>query len=274
MTDDTIWKLDIQPGNSQATFDSFLSSLNMVKDRLGQVGQAGENFDKLASFQTKAGEAAAKLQVAQANAAAALKKAQDAATGGTASAEQIAQAQAKAGLAAAKVETAQNNLSKAMSNVQTEGDRLATAMKEDAEASQNTSTAMDTLRAAAANVGEGISSTITWLQDFASKAVISAGEFVSSFQGVETEITVVEEKAAEASDSMLSKFKGAAGGISGFFSEAGLAIMGVQATFQTIQSAITAVIGPAETYQGILQQTNNVIKSTGDVSGMTAKSVA
>src|SRR6185295_4074036 len=122
MADQTIWKLDLQAGNSDAILKSFENSLNIAKDRINQVVAAGQNFDKLSSFQSKASEAAKKLEVAQAQAALALKKAQDAAQGGKVSAEQLALMQAKAGLAAEKVTTAENALGIAMSKVQIESD--------------------------------------------------------------------------------------------------------------------------------------------------------
>lgn len=129
MAEETIWKLDIQPGSSQATLKAFENSLTAVKDRIAQVASAGENFQKLDTLQTKAAEAAKRLEVAQASAAVALKKAQDATDGGKASAEQIALAQARAALAAQKIETAENAVSVAMQKTKAEADRLAAAME-------------------------------------------------------------------------------------------------------------------------------------------------
>lgn len=124
MADSTIWKLDIQPGNSQATLKAFEDSLKTVKDRLGQVGAAGQNFDKLNTLQTKSAEVAKRLDVAQASAAVALKKANDMALAGTASAQDIALAQSRAALAAQKVQTAEDSLTVSMQKVVAESNKL------------------------------------------------------------------------------------------------------------------------------------------------------
>lgn len=179
MADETIWKLDITPGNSQSILKSFENSLNSVKDRMVQVGQSGQNFEKLSSFQQKAAEAAKKLEVAQASAALALKKAEDAASGGKVSAEQLALAQARAGLAAQKVETAQNNLSVAMNKVQAEGQRLATAMSEDSETTNIFARAAEMAKGALSSLSSGMSSAISHMGELSSKSESSGGGFLN-----------------------------------------------------------------------------------------------
>ena len=208
MVDDTIWKLDITPGNSQATLKAFENSLNAVKNQIGQVTKAGENFDKLSAFQTKAAEAGKKLEVAQASAAVALKKAQDAALGGKASAEQVALAQAKAGLAAEKVQTAQNNLSTAMNKVQAEGQRLAAAMTEDSEKTSIFTRAIEMAKGALSGLTSGMSSTTSHMSELSSKTESSGGGFLD------------------------------------FASKAGMAFMGVQGLIQGVIQLGGVLLGP------------------------------
>jgi hypothetical protein len=252
-----------------------------LMDLASRANAAGLDISKLSTLQAKAAESAAKLGVAESQYASAQQKANELIQSGTASAEQIVLAQAKAALSAEKVNVAENAVYVAMQKVNTESDRLNVALKENADAAISTSSAMDIVKGAMANVGEGMQSAITWMSDFASKAVSSAGEFVSSFNGVSDEMTMVSDKmvtteatAKESSGGFLSGFKNAAGGILDFGSKVGFALMGVQMGVQMVSGAVAAVIGPAEAYQEILKQTNDVLKSTQGAAGMSAQAVA
>jgi tape measure domain-containing protein len=202
MTDQTIWKLDLQAGNSDAILKSFANSLNVAKDKINQVVAAGENFSKLDSFQQKAAEAAKKLEVAQASAALALKKAQDAASGGKVSAEQLALMQAKAGLAAEKVGTAENALGSAMAKVQGESDRLAKAMQEETRSADSFANAINAIKGVLGNVATQ------------AKAAFSGIAYATSH--VKAAFSSVSELASSAGSSIFNGFKNAATGIRDF----------------------------------------------------------
>jgi tape measure domain-containing protein len=184
MADETIWKLDIQQGNSQATLKAFENSLNAVKAQIGQVTAAGQNFEKLETFQVKAAEAGKRLEVAQASAAVALKKAQEAAAGGKASTEQIELAQARAALAAQKVETAENAVSVAMNKAQAEADRLAKAMQEDAEKTNIFGHAVESAKSGLSGMLGHITGMAGGLLDFGSKVGMTIFGLQNLYQGV------------------------------------------------------------------------------------------
>jgi hypothetical protein len=252
-----------------------------LMDLASRANAAGLDISKLSTLQAKAAESAARLGVAESQYASAQQKANELIQSGTASAEQIALAQSKAALSAEKVNVAENAVYVAMEKVNTESNRLNVALKENADAAISTASAMDIVKSAMANVGEGMQSAINWMSDFASKAVSSAGEFVSSFNSVSDEMTMVSDKmvtteatAKESSGGFLSGFKNAAGGILDFGSKVGFALMGVQMGVQMVSGAVTAVIGPAEAYQEVLKQTNDVLKSTQGAAGMSAQAIA
>lgn len=108
---------------------AFESATKSTQDLMQRAEEAGLNVSKLANFQAKAGEAAARLDVAQASAAIALQKADDMALSGSASAEQIALAQAKAALAAERVNTTEIAAGLAMQKASEEADRLAAELE-------------------------------------------------------------------------------------------------------------------------------------------------
>lgn len=275
--DETIWKLNLQAGNSDAILQSFSNSLSVAKDRINQVVAAGENFSKLDSFQTKASEAAKKLELAQANAALALKKAQDAASGGKVSAEQLAVMQARAGVAAENVTKAENALGAAMANTQLEADRLQTAMAEEENKCESLGKVFTFLKDTASSAASGISTGFNVVKDAIGVATEKVQSFASNMQtdmeSARTQMVETEATSNEVADGIFSKFKNAAGGISDLFSKAGFAISGVQMVIQTVSTAISAVIGPAEQYQEVLKQTNDVIKSTGGAAGLSAQQI-
>src|SRR6185295_11293634 len=277
MADQTIWKLDLQAGNSDAILKSFENSLNVAKDRINQVVAAGENFSKLDTFQQKAAEAAKKLEVAQAQAALALKKAQDAAQGGKVSAEQLALMQAKAGLAAENVTAKENALGVAMSKVQLEADRLQTAMAEEAAKSDFLAKAFTFLKESAETAASGIQAGFEGVQNVVGIVTEKVSNFAANMrenmESARSEIVETETVSNEASGGMFSKFQGAGGGLLEFASKAGFAFMGVQMAIQTVKGAIDAVVGPAETYEEILKQTNDAVKSTGGAAGLSAQQI-
>lgn len=277
MADDTVYKLNIQAGNSQDVLDNFAKNLAMIKDRMNQVGASGENFNKLSSLQAKAAESGAKLGVAQANAAQALKKAMDMAMGGTASAEQIAVAQAKAALAAEKVDVAENNLGIAMQKVQGESDRLAKAMAEEAEAAAKANSIFTKLKETTTSVASAMATGFEKIQTVvgavSDKVTAFAENIRTNMESAKQEIVATEEATTEASGGLFSGLKTAGGGLLEFASKAGFAFMGVQMAVQMVKSSIDSVIGPAEQYQEILKQTNDVLESTKGAAGMSAKAI-
>lgn len=216
-----------------------------LRDLAARANAAGLDISKLSTFQAKATESAAKLGVAESQYASAQQKANELVQSGTASAEQIALAQSKAALSAEKVNVAENAVYVAMEKVNTESNRLNIALRENASAAVSTSSAMDIVKSAMANVGTGMESAINWMSDFASKAVSSAGEFISSFNSVSEEMSVVEAKSQESiGGGLLSNLKSAGGGLLDFASKAGFALMGVQMFVQGAMQIGEALIGP------------------------------
>lgn len=158
MTENTIWRFDLQPGNSLAVLKSLEDALQTTKDRISQVANAGQNFDRLATYEAKASEAGKRLQTAQAQAALALKKATDAANDGKSSSEQVAVAQAKAAQAATKVESAQVAVASAMRKATQESNRLAAAMQANASKSNQLSRALEGAKSSLSGVASTINS--------------------------------------------------------------------------------------------------------------------
>lgn len=156
MAEETIWRFDLQSGNSLAVLKSLENALATTKDRITQVAASGQNFDRLATFEARAADAGKRLEVAQAQAALALKKATDAANDGKSSAEQVAVAQARAAQAATRVESTQVAVATAMRKATQESDRLATAMQANASKSNQLSKALDGAKSSLS----GVASTI------------------------------------------------------------------------------------------------------------------
>lgn len=105
------------------------SAQSGLQDLGTRASAAGLDVSKFTSLQQKASEAAAKLGVAQAQAASAQERANAITNDGSASAEKIALAQAKAALAAENVQKAEMAAADAMSMVQGEATRLADALE-------------------------------------------------------------------------------------------------------------------------------------------------
>src|SRR2546423_7820429 len=156
--DRTVWEFNIQPGSSLNVLKKFEDALANAKKSINQVADAGENFNKLSSLQTKAAEAAKKVEVAQASAALAVKKASDAATGGKASTEQLALMQSKAALAAEKVKTAEDAAGNAMQKAAGEAQRLAKESAASAEKTGFFAKAMSGLKDHVAQATSGLAS--------------------------------------------------------------------------------------------------------------------
>jgi tape measure domain-containing protein len=269
MADNTIWKLDLQAGNSDAILKSFENSLNVAKDRINQVVAAGQNFEKLSSFQTKAAEAAKKLEVAQASAAVALKKAQDAASNGKASAEQLALMQAKAGLAAQKVETAENSLGSAMAKVKGESDRLSSAMQEETRSAGSFANAINAIKGVLGNVAtqakaafsgiadatSHVKSAFSSVAEFASSAGSSIvngfknaatgiRDFVGNFRMASSEVDTFKEKASTIHISILSSLRSAGAGFLDLASKISNVTTGIQNIIQWSINLGTALFKP------------------------------
>jgi tape measure domain-containing protein len=120
-------RLQVQDAASQAVkaLGGNMEALGTVaKAGLGNVSKAaavaGTDISKLSKVQLDASVAGKKLEVAQASAAVALKKADDIASGGKASTEQLTLAQARAALAAEKVKVAENGLASAVQKASAE----------------------------------------------------------------------------------------------------------------------------------------------------------
>jgi phage-related protein len=209
-----------------------------LMDLAARANAAGIDVSKLSTLQAKAAESAAKLGVAESQYASAQQKANELVQSGTASAEKIALAQSKAALASEKVNVAENAVYVSMQKVNTEANLLAEGMQKDTNESSLFSRAL-----------EGIGGMLTGVKEKMQGASTETGEFAAKSKEV------------------------SGGGLLDFASKAGMAFMGVQMAVQTVSGAITAVLGPAEAYQDILKQTNDVVKSTGGAAHMSAQSI-
>lgn len=219
MADETIWKFDIQSGSSLNALKKVEDALSNVKKSINQAVDAGENFSKLSSLQTKAAEAAEKVKVAHASAAVALKKAEDAANAGKVSAEQLALMQAKAALAAEKIKVAEDAAGNAMQKAQGEAQRLAEASQSAASKGSTLAHAFESAKSVLSNISSGVHA-----------ATGKMGELASS--------------AAHAGGSILSSFKNAASSVLEFGSKVGMAIFGLQQIWQMAVGAGKALLGP------------------------------
>lgn len=110
----------------------FRDATSSAQSLADKAKAAGLDISKLAQAENQAREAAAKHQLAVAQAANALKKADDMAKSGKASEEQLAVAYAHATLAAEREKTAENNLAQSVQKVGTESKHLSSSMEEQA----------------------------------------------------------------------------------------------------------------------------------------------
>jgi len=133
---------------------SFKGATASMQALAKKAEDAGLNVAKLASLQLKAGESAARLGVAQASAALALKKADDMALAGTASAQQIAVAQARAALAADHVKVAEDAAANAMAKVDAESKKLSDTLQDATSKSSILARGTDALKGSLESMGE------------------------------------------------------------------------------------------------------------------------
>jgi tape measure domain-containing protein len=195
MVDETIWKLGIQLGNSQAVLDGLKNALSSVKDRFAEIGNqatkftsnfkatntsiadlgsraaaAGLDLSRLTTSQVRASEAAKRLELAQAQATAALARANDMAKSGSASAERIAVAYAQATLAAARIKSAEDAVSVAMQKVQTEAAQLSSSLNNSTHHTNLFANAISSAKSHIASFHASLSSAADKVVDFGSKA--------------------------------------------------------------------------------------------------------
>lgn len=231
----------------------FTSDLKSAQGGLQNLSQraedAGLDVSKFAQLQQKASEAAAKLGLAQAQAADATAKANAVTNDASASAEKIALAQARAAVSAENVQKAEMAASDAMAMMQGEATRLADALDVDADASTLFSKALEVAKGMLGGMAEGANTAISSVGNLAKGAV-------------------------EAGGSIFSGFGHAIGGVLDFGRNLGITIFGFQQDYQLLSGAITSIIGPAEQYQQVQKQTNDVLESTKSVAGMSAQAIA
>lgn len=267
-------------GAGNAMDSAFNKSASSLQSFSSSIKSAGGEATKLSSLQVKAAESAKRLEVAQAAAALALKRATDMEQGGKASAEQLAVAQTKAALAAQQVQTRQDQLANATQKVASEEKSLASAMAQDARESISFANALNTVKAVLSTVASHaksafagvasalstvkgvlggvashISSEFSTIAGFAKSAGLailngfkSAGsgikEFIGNFHMASNEVDAFKEKASTIHVSIVSSLKSAGAGFLDLASKIGMAFVGLKAFAQTAVQLGTALFQP------------------------------
>jgi len=164
----------------------YKSSASDIQAFTVKAESAGQNVAKLTTLQLNAGAASARLGVAQATAAEAIKKASDMASGGAASAEHIAVAQARATLATERVAVAQNAEAVAMGKVQAEAARLQVSMDAVAVSEDTVAASSMTAKEAATGIGTAFFAVAAVAAVIGVATVNMAGNFESGITSLKT----------------------------------------------------------------------------------------
>lgn len=230
----TLGEINVKFG---ADLSSLTSGIATAKGQMtGFSDTASKAMTDVASAQQKATEAARQLELAQANAALSLKKAQDMASSGKASDEELAVAEAQAALAAERVSAAQLNVVNAE-------EKAANAAKQLAESEQQEASSAD--KAASAQQQHASAS------DNASR---SSGGFGSSLVGLVGNVVNFGAKLGQTVFG-LQAFGQTMMGV-------GQALLGPNAAMEQTTVGFETLLGKGKATQAFLQQMKNFAAAT------------